>query len=117
MASARRLLGDALVRPRLQGPPRLPVGMAGHRLTPALAAAPPQHQRPARAGVLLLPRSRPPAGLPAHADRRRREEMAGGGMPPAGKRTGRLRRPPGPALAVLPPAHRAVHVRARPARR
>ena len=53
-----------------------------------------------------------PAGVPAAADHRRREEMAGGGVSPAGKGAARLRPAPGPAVAVLPPPHRAVPVRA-----
>jgi hypothetical protein len=42
--------------------------------------------------------------------------MASGRMPPASQGAGRPRSAPGPALPLLPPAHRAIHVRARPAR-
>ena len=39
-------VGDPLVRARLQGPPRLRVGLGRHRLAAALAADPPQRVRP-----------------------------------------------------------------------
>ena len=52
-----------------------------------------------------------PAGVPGRPDQGRREEMAGGGMLPAGKGAGRPGPAPGPDLALLPPPHRAVHVR------
>lgn len=70
---------------------------------------------PVLVGVLLLPRPRRPARLPARADSRR-EEMAGRRMPPTGQGPGRPRRPSVPAVALLPPPHRAVHLRARAAR-
>ena len=60
-----------------------------------------------------------PAGrpaFPARADHGRREEMASRRMSSTGKRPRRPGQPSGPALAFLPPAHRAVNVRARAAR-
>ena len=39
-------MGDPLVRPRLQGPSRLPVGVDRHRLAAALGAEPPQPGQP-----------------------------------------------------------------------
>ena len=39
-------VGDPLVRARLQGPPRLRVGLGRHRLAAALGADPPQPVRP-----------------------------------------------------------------------
>ena len=57
-----------------------------------------------------------PAGVPARPDPDRRQEMAGGRMLPAGKGPGRPGPAPGPDLALLPPPHRAVHVRPGPAR-
>ena len=65
------------------------MGLGGDGLTPAPCADPPQPVRPVRAGLLLLPRPGRPARLPARADQGSREEMAGRGMPPAGKRPGR----------------------------
>ena len=52
-----------------------------------------------------------PAGVAARADQGRREAMARRRMPAAGKGAGRPGPAPGPDLALLPPAHRAVHVR------
>ena len=81
----------------------------------SLAADPPQDLRPRRPGVLLLPRPR--AGVPVHPDQGRRQEVAGGGVLPAGEGANRPGPAPAPPLALLSPAHRAVHVRPRAARR
>ena len=51
------------------------------------------------------------AGVAARADQGRREAMAGRRMPAAGKGAGRPGPAPGPDLALLPPPHRAIHVR------
>ena len=51
------------------------------------------------------------AGAPHPRGISGRAEMASARVPPAGQRAGRTRRPSGPALALPPPPHRAVHVR------
>ena len=81
-----------------------------------MGADAPRPVRPLGAGILLLPRSSGPPGVPERPARRDGQEMTGRRMPPAGKRADRIRSAPGPALALLPPPHGAVHVRARPAR-
>ena len=62
-----------LVRARLQGPPRLRLGLGRHVLAAALGADPPQPVRPVGPGVLLLPRAAGPAGIPAPPDPGRRK--------------------------------------------
>ena len=66
---------------------------------------------PSDLAFYLLPRAGRPAGVAARADQGRREALAGRRMPAARKGAGRPGPAPGPDLALLPPAHRAVHVR------
>ena len=49
------------MRPRLQGPPRLPLGLGGDGLAPALRADPPQHADPSELAFFYC---HAPAGRP-----------------------------------------------------
>ena len=84
--------------------------MGGDRLAAALGADPPQPDRPSDLAFFYCHAPGPP-GVAARADQGRREEMAGRGMPAARKGADGPGPAPGPDLALLPPAHRAVDAR------
>ena len=116
MAAVARLVPAAAWETRSCGP-----GCKGHRdyAWAWAATASPRHWVLIRRSLadpsdLAFYYCHAPAGRPviaARADQGRREEMAGGRMPAAGQGPDGPGPAPGPDLALLPPPHRAVHVR------
>jgi len=85
-------MAGVLLRARLQGPPLLPVGVGRHRIVLPPGADAPPPRTPRQDHFFLRVRARGTRRHPVHDRHRRRGQMAGRRMLPAGQGTGR----PGP---------------------